>query len=200
MWTFLTLIGRMLCASSLLTSRMHTQAFQFEQSRLSFRRKFSSKRATEGSDHRNCCHSWPLCATSSASVAGVEYQSVPSSKPDQDLQDALEEPTATATRKEGDRRSHRKKIRAEGGLLAFDTPFGALNLFAIYWGSLSVALGAFWYAAFTLCRIFYFVTGNRVDKKVRRDYNVFRQFVQCALDRGTATCLFNAICRVTLLS
>uniref|UniRef100_A0A7S4JNW1 1-acyl-sn-glycerol-3-phosphate acyltransferase n=1 Tax=Odontella aurita TaxID=265563 RepID=A0A7S4JNW1_9STRA len=57
----------------------------------------------------------------------------------------------------------RKQIRSEGGIFSFDTKFGALNPFAIYYGLLSIALGMIWFAALSLCDIFYVLTGSRFD-------------------------------------
>jgi len=71
-----------------------------------------------------------------------------------------------------DRRSRKKQeraemIRAEGGRLAFDTKFGALNPYAIYYGLTSIVLGLVWFVALSTAQLFYFVTRNRFDKKRR---------------------------------
>lgn len=58
-------------------------------------------------------------------------------------------------------------IRKEGGKFAFDTKFGALNPYAIYYGLTSILLGLPWFAALTMCQFFYFVTRNRIDKQRR---------------------------------
>lgn len=59
-----------------------------------------------------------------------------------------------------------KKIKEEGGFTAFNTKYGALNLYAIIYGIIAIGLGLFWYAALTLTEFLYFITGGRVDKKV----------------------------------
>ncbi len=59
-----------------------------------------------------------------------------------------------------------KELRAEGGPFTFNTPIGALNPFAIYYGLLSLALGLPWYIALKSCQLMYFVTRGRVDPKV----------------------------------
>ena len=59
-----------------------------------------------------------------------------------------------------------KELRAEGGPLTFNTPIGALNPFAIYYGLLSLALGLPWYVVLKSCQLLYFVTRGRVDPKV----------------------------------
>ena len=60
-----------------------------------------------------------------------------------------------------------QQIKAEGGPLAFNTKFGALNPFAIYYGLVSIGLGLVWFAALTACQLLYKLTGNRVDKRRR---------------------------------
>jgi hypothetical protein len=60
-----------------------------------------------------------------------------------------------------------QELRAEGGPLTFNTPFGALNPFAIYYGVNSILLGIPWFFSCKLCQLLYFLTGNRFDKKVR---------------------------------
>ena len=71
-----------------------------------------------------------------------------------------------------DRRSRKKQeraemIRAEGGRLAFDTKYGALNPYAIYYGLTSIVLGLVWFVALSTAQLFYFVTRNRFDKNRR---------------------------------
>ena len=60
-----------------------------------------------------------------------------------------------------------QQIRKEGGILAFNTKYGALNPFAIYYGLTSIGLGLVWFAALTLSQVFYKLTGNAIDKKRR---------------------------------
>ena len=60
-----------------------------------------------------------------------------------------------------------QQIRSEGGPLAFNTKFGALNPFAIYYGLVSIGLGLIWFMALSACQLMYTLTGNRVDKKRR---------------------------------
>lgn len=60
-----------------------------------------------------------------------------------------------------------QQIRTEGGPLAFNTKFGALNPFAIYYGLVSIGLGLIWFVALSACQFMYKLTGNRVDKKRR---------------------------------
>jgi len=61
----------------------------------------------------------------------------------------------------------KKRIKQEGGPLAFQTPLGALNPFGIYWGLVSIGLGLFWFAGMELCRLFYLLTFNMIDKNRR---------------------------------
>jgi hypothetical protein len=60
----------------------------------------------------------------------------------------------------------RQQALKEGGLFTFNTKYGALNPYAIYYGLTSIFLGIFWYAALTAIQFLYFVTRGRVDKRV----------------------------------
>lgn len=60
-----------------------------------------------------------------------------------------------------------RQIREEGGPLAFNTKYGALSPYAIYYGLVSIGLGLVWFVALTLCQLFYKLTGDRVDKRRR---------------------------------
>jgi hypothetical protein len=71
--------------------------------------------------------------------------------------------TALATKQQ----KRLQQIRSEGGPLAFNTKFGALNPFAIYYGLVSIGLGLIWFMALSACQLMYTLTGNRVDKKRR---------------------------------
>ena len=65
------------------------------------------------------------------------------------------------------KRLERKQlVRQEGGRFAFDTKFGALNPFAIYYGLVAIILGIPWIIALTFCKFLYFVTRNKIDKQV----------------------------------
>jgi hypothetical protein len=61
-----------------------------------------------------------------------------------------------------------KDFRKEGGILTFNTPIGALNPFAIYYGLTSLVLGIPWFIALKSCQFLYWITGGRFDKKVRK--------------------------------
>jgi len=60
-----------------------------------------------------------------------------------------------------------KELRAEGGPFTFNTPIGALNLFAIYYGVISLALGLPWLISLKACQFLYFITRGRFDPKRR---------------------------------
>jgi hypothetical protein len=55
-------------------------------------------------------------------------------------------------------------IRQEGGRFSFNTKFGALNPFAIYYGVTSILLGLPWFAALTMYQLFQLITFGRFDK------------------------------------
>mmetsp|Transcript_17744 Transcript_17744/g.24970 ORF Transcript_17744/g.24970 Transcript_17744/m.24970 type:complete len:361 (-) Transcript_17744:129-1211(-) len=61
-------------------------------------------------------------------------------------------------------KSEIENIRKEGGFTAFKTKYGALNLYAIFYGIIAIGLGFVWYAALTLTHLLYFITGGRIDK------------------------------------
>lgn len=63
-----------------------------------------------------------------------------------------------------------KDLRAEGGRLTFNTPIGALNPFAIYYGIMSLVLGAPWFLSTKLYQFMSFLTRGRFDPKVRDEY------------------------------
>jgi hypothetical protein len=65
-----------------------------------------------------------------------------------------------------EKETRRKQIREEGGPFAFNTKYGALNPFAIYYGLTAIVLGLPWFAALTCCQLLYTITGGRVDKNV----------------------------------
>lgn len=60
-----------------------------------------------------------------------------------------------------------KDLREEGGMFTVNTPIGALNPFALYYGLLSLFLGIPWFIALKTCQLMYWVTRGKVDKKVR---------------------------------
>ena len=66
-----------------------------------------------------------------------------------------------------------KKLRAHGGPLTFNTPIGALNPFAIYYGLMSLFLGIPWFIALKSCQFLYWITGGRFDQKVRLNENYY---------------------------
>ena len=58
-------------------------------------------------------------------------------------------------------------IKSEGGPLAFNTKYGALNPFAIYYGITSIVLGLVWFVALSFMQLVYKITGDRFDRKRR---------------------------------
>lgn len=71
--------------------------------------------------------------------------------------------TATAADIPMSKAQRKALIRQEGGPLAFDTKYGALNPFAIYYGLTSIALGLVWYVALVLYQGLRFITRGRLD-------------------------------------
>jgi len=60
-----------------------------------------------------------------------------------------------------------KKEGKDGGKLSFQTKYGRLNPFAIYYGTTAILLGLPWFVGLTLCKLFYKVTGERWDVNKR---------------------------------
>ena len=55
-------------------------------------------------------------------------------------------------------------IRTEGGRFSFNTKYGALNPFAIYYGVTSILLGLPWFIALTCYQFLQFITLGRFDR------------------------------------
>jgi hypothetical protein len=76
--------------------------------------------------------------------------------------------SASASASKALSKEERKKlIRQEGGPFAFNTKFGALNPFAIYYGLTSIVLGLAWYAALTLYQGVHVLGRGQFDKQRR---------------------------------
>lgn len=104
-------------------------------------------------------------ASSSSSLLGRPHitraaASAAAATPDGDS--SSKQLTPAEAKKEG----RKKQVKKEGGPFAFNTAYGALNPFAIYYGLTAIALGLPWLVALTFCQVLYTVTGNRVDKYV----------------------------------
>ena len=70
-----------------------------------------------------------------------------------------------------------KDLRAEGGPLTINTPIGALNPFALYYGLVSLALGLPWLISLKACQLLYFISRGRFDPKVGTSCKLQRNFV-----------------------
>ena len=91
--------------------------------------------------------------SSAAAAAAADASAAPS----------INEPTKTLTKQE----KRIRQIKSEGGPLAFNTKYGALNPFAIYYGLTAIGLGLVWFMALTIMQLVYKVTGDRIDKRRR---------------------------------
>ncbi len=60
-----------------------------------------------------------------------------------------------------------KELRAEGGITTVNTPIGALNLFALYYFFVSVALGIPWVILCKCWQIVHWLSRGRFDPRVR---------------------------------
>ena len=78
-----------------------------------------------------------------------------------------ESTSAEVSNAEQMKKEKRELLRREGGRFAFDTKYGALNPFAIYYGLTAIFLGIPWFIALCFCQLFYTLTGNKIDKQVR---------------------------------
>lgn len=119
--------------------------------------------ASRQRQHRTSSSSSKCSNTSLSSTASATFPSSPSNHGESDASPAAGT-TSEATTKQIKRL---QQIRKEGGPLAFNTKFGALNPFAIYYGLVSIVLGVVWFMALTACQLMYTLTGNRVDRKRR---------------------------------
>jgi hypothetical protein len=104
----------------------------------------------------------PLTSSSSPLSGGKQPVEQPKKEDVTPAQEKEASPVTTRSKKKT-----LKELRAEGGPLTFNTPIGALNPFAIYYGLMSIFLGIPWFFALKLCQLMYFITGNRFDRKVR---------------------------------
>ena len=85
---------------------------------------------------------------------------------------AQDQPASTDD-KQAKKKDELQKLRAHGGPLTFNTPIGALNPFAIYYGLMSLFLGIPWFIALKSCQFLYWITGGRFDQKVRLNENYY---------------------------
>ena len=76
------------------------------------------------------------------------------------------EDTAQLSHLQAKKNTRQQQVREEGGPFAFNTKYGALNPYAIYYGLTAIVLGLPWFVALTCCRLLYAITGGRVDKNV----------------------------------
>jgi hypothetical protein len=65
-----------------------------------------------------------------------------------------------------DQREHERteQIKKQGGLFTVRTKYGAINPYAIYYGTVAIVLGIPWFLALTLYQLFAFVTRDKLDK------------------------------------
>ena len=104
-----------------------------------------------------CSRSTSITSLSAASAAAAPNEHTTTSTPT----DKLQQKALTKQQK------RLQQIRKEGGPLAFNTKYGALNPFAIYYGLVSIGLGLIWFVLLTLSQLFYKLTGGRFDTKRR---------------------------------
>lgn len=129
------------------------------------------------------------CARTSASQSPSRCTSSISLSAEASVASGGDSSTGAASSSSGEPRALTKQqkraeqIRREGGPLAFNTKYGALNPYAIYYGLVSIGLGLVWFVALTLSQLFYKVTGGRLDR--RRRIPVF-----CSHVWGTLLMLF----------
>jgi len=74
---------------------------------------------------------------------------------------------ASSTATSSDEPTPTTKSGKDGGLLSFQTKYGRLNPFAIYYGATAILLGLPWFVGLTFCKVFYKITGERWDVNKR---------------------------------
>jgi hypothetical protein len=112
-----------------------------------------------------------FASTAAAASAGEEVpMTSPEDKPLSSKATSEEKPSKQTTPAVSSKQKKTyQELRAEGGPLTVNTPIGALNPFALYYGITSILLGIPWFISCKICQLLYFITGNRFDKKVCMD-------------------------------
>ena len=118
---------------------------------------FSPTAYTQSITRIPCPRSTSITSLSAASAAAASPNEPTTSTPT----DKMQQKALTKQQK------RLQQIRKEGGPLAFNTKYGALNPFAIYYGLVSIGLGLIWFVLLTLSQLFYKLTGGRFDTKRR---------------------------------
>jgi hypothetical protein len=103
-----------------------------------------------------------LMVSTSAAAASSGGEEVQSSRSSSDASSSVSAPVLKKSKKKS-----YKELRAEGGPFTFNTPIGALNPFAIYYGLMSIFLGIPWFIALKICQFMYLITRNKFDPEVR---------------------------------
>lgn len=80
---------------------------------------------------------------------------------------AQEVEETTGKDKRDEKKELLQKIRTVGGPTSFLTKYGAMNMFGVYWLLLSSSLGLVWFSLLQICRLFYWISGDRLDKNKR---------------------------------
>jgi hypothetical protein len=80
---------------------------------------------------------------------------------------AQEVEETTGKDKQDEKKELLQKIRKVGGPTSFLTKYGAMNMFGVYWLLLSSSLGLVWFSLLQICRLFYWISGDRLDKNKR---------------------------------
>ena len=83
------------------------------------------------------------------------------------------------------KRASIQELREQGGIFSFDTPIGALNLYATAYALVAIGLGFVWYAATMMWKLIHFLSGKRFDKMVR--FLVSCPFSHCLFYSGPFT-------------
>lgn len=63
------------------------------------------------------------------------------------------------------RKPEKNQYRAQAGPFSFQTKYGVLNPFAIWYGTVAIGFGLVWFAALTTYQLFAFVTRGKLDQK-----------------------------------
>ena len=63
------------------------------------------------------------------------------------------------------RKPDKNQYRAQAGPFSFQTKYGVLNPFAIWYGTVAIGFGLIWFAALTTYQLFAFLTRGKLDQK-----------------------------------
>lgn len=105
---------------------------------------------------------WLICQWQSVEAFSASPRGLAQRNPTRLFQ---QQQQVAADKPETKRAKRRQQLRQEGGWFSFNTKYGALNPFAIYYGLVAILLGLPWFVALTAYQVLRALTGGRLDKR-----------------------------------